>query len=64
MKQFSIGDKVKIADKTHIGAIPYQGKRGKVVKIFSKPPQGYIVRLKGESKTRFFLDWEVLKEAK
>jgi len=49
MKRFDVGDKVKIANDTHIGAIPYQGKRGEVVKVVLDPPCGYDIRLEGEA---------------
>ena len=57
-----IGDKVRISSKTHIGATPYQGKRGVITEIISESPQGYNVRLEGQAIRLFFLDWEVLKE--
>jgi len=59
MNNFNVGDKIKIATKTHVGAIQYQGKEGKIVGIHLNEPKGYDVILRGESKIRFFLDWEV-----
>ena len=66
MEKFNIGDRVIIADKTHIGAVPYQGRRGTVVAIHPDAPRGYTVVLmdkpESEGPPLFFLDWEIKEE--